>query len=370
MNIVKRLMMLGLVVSTGALAKVQIIGDFLISKAPVKTWQEANDFCREFGVASIQQLSRKEFGRLGTYFTDEQRKRMATASPYRGGALHFTKNMAWISKEQIKSYRYGYPVCKGARGYKEKQLASRSKLKMAPVTKNPDLIGVNLNGTVSSEFGSGYKTRETYNGAFREYLLWQLLQTHHWDDLKDSKKRSALIKHYKPLIEIPGKQGVIQFSMVDIEKENASGGDAKYLYRKDPVIYKLYQSNKDKLAKITISYEETTGGILELMTEQVIPMIEENLPNVAQQLSDKWQVPIHKVGKSYVFTLSEYKQCELKIGTKGFWSRKSKDVVRITCSTDNKFDYLRTVDTKFKNFIEDFLRNPPKRPNLTPKVHI
>lgn len=347
-----------------AYSDVKVVDDYVISDVPIESEKHLLNFCNGYNKARIQSVTMKEFKSLRrrTDITAHRNLINSDGNKTLGfDGRHFRK---FDDPKKIGSGKDYYAICKGAAGYSVSELTHQDSSKRSKQTKNFSLVGINLQGTIQSEFGLEFPIKADYNIDFKRYIAQKIVFKHHPNVLKDNQKMQTLIKHYEKSIKTDSPIGTIQVSLVkNFEKEGAEIVQRKK--RKDPVSYAVYQKFKGKLERATISYEATTGRIVEFTIEQYLEFLESSLPNVAQQLNAKWSIKPYKSKNKYEFNLSDNWACILKEASAGIGDIRSTDnIMKISCQSRHSSEYLYVVDKKIKSFVDNIVENPPKPPKF------
>ena len=370
----RKSLLLSFIISFQAFSDVRIIDDYIISDVPIKSEQHLLNFCLSFGKSGIKNLTRKEF--LNIKRRPDNRNFDNTMIADNGKALAFSKRRMrkFTDTSIIGKTKAYFPICKGANKYSNSELISQKSNETLEIAKSFDLVGIDLNGTIQSEFGLRPKTRETYNKPFKEFLSNKILKSHHKDALKDYKKSKLLRAHYIENIKISDLTGIVQFDLAKLF--NINGDDNSSAVKSlRPFVRKAYDKFKGKLEFLSLSYESTTGRIIDFEIEQHLPLLDRNLPLVAQKLSDKWGVKAYKRNDKYEFNLSKERVCILKEGSASLMSviggsRKAENIMKISCSLNNKFEYLYSSDKKIKSFVDNIIKHPPTAPQMDAEVFL
>jgi len=364
----RKSLLLSFIISFQAFSEVRIIDDYIISDVPVESAHHLLNFCRSYGKSGIKNLTRKEFSRIR--FRLDKKDFNNTIIADNGKVQTFSER--WVrtitDTSQIGKTKAYFPICKGANKYSNSELISQKSNESLEIARSFDLVGIDLNGTIQSEFGLRPKTKETYNKPFKEFLSSKILKSHHKDALKDYKKSKLLRAHYIENIKISDLTGIVQFDLAKLY--NINGDDNSSAVKSlNPFSRMAYDKFKGKLEFLSLSYESTTGRIIDFVIEQHLPLLDRNLPLVAQKLSDKWGVKSYKRNDKYEFNLSKERVCILKQGSFGLM-RSDEDTIRISCTLNNKFEYLYSSDKEIKFFVDNIIKHPPTAPEMDAKIFL
>ena len=365
----------------------EVIGDYLISKEETQSVSSISDYCSSFNLPKLIFPDASTLRVINWVLGKAKSEGLTTATK---GKLYTLNNGRVRRGGDLKHTEYNYPVCIGASNYPSLSLP----VNMAKISTNYDgfeLMGIDLNGSLLTEFKVKAPKEKYLNQLnFFDFLSSKLVSTHHLEVFSDKQKINGLQQYYKSIFKgkkydyskskIPSNIGSTASVEVDLESI------AELMKLDKPVNLNsleqsLFDTFKGQLIYVTLTYEMSTGKIIEIDTDQRTKIVKQKLPSIAKKLSEKWNRPYKLYKKEYSFDLSRFWQCNLGEGKKRtvngtFWTavadkRNNNDpVVRIQCKVKSPHEYMYQVEPKFKANVDKILKNPPSAKELDKEVFL
>ena len=342
-----------------AIADVIIIDDYVVSAAPIKSEEELLGHCLRYNKPGVRALSSKEFLNLRRHRELSLLKPLINTSEGRTYALDKRRQRIVKDIAHVLSSKPTYGICKGASNYTVADFKRRNTSEV--VAKSFDLVGINLKGTMASEFKVNIQPKVNSNTDFRSFISAKLIKKYHPEAKKDNELNRYLKEQYNEAYELPEYTAMQNTEQVDIYQIRDKKGRVSSVLERE-----IYQRYADKLETMRVSYDAGTGRILMLEVEQYVDLLDRNLPAIAEQLSAKWGVKAYESRGGFSFYLNDQLSCSAKRGNIGLVdiarNRTSEDLLNITCKYAEPAEMLYREEKSVTKLVDDILANPPPAP--------
>lgn len=344
----------------GVVADVEVVDDYVISAKTIQSESELLSHCQSYNLKGVTGLTTREFVHLKTH--PEFRSFKPLINTFEGKTLATSNNryrrVTDVAYKLQSNPHYG--ICKGASKYSLTDF--RNGVGAEPVAATYELAGINLNGTIRSEFGIKPQPKANSNTNFKSFISAKLIRKHHPEALRDKELYRYLIKHYNSSYKLPEFTGVANGELVKIYAKRSD----KSLRFSSALEKAIYNRFNDKLEQVHIRYDVITGRILMLATQQYVDMLDRNLPKIADQLAAKWGVKYYKEHGIYNYFLNEHLTCQAKHTSSGILGiisqRRFENLMTIECEFKQPHDMLYLEESQVRKLVDDNVNNPPNPP--------